>query len=131
MTLPTGYRAWLSSIEDDVRVRDLTEDEIAGLVAATRPATDMAAVVEALEAAQKIILLFKDESLFSEGVHAGLRKGTDAPDANHIWSVIASSRTSAWGDAIAFALDPFFTMWGGDNALTKIEAALQSLRDAS
>lgn len=47
MTLPIKYYAWLSSIEDDVRVRDLTEDEIAGLVAATRPAPDMAAVVEA------------------------------------------------------------------------------------
>lgn len=50
MTLPIKYYAWLSSIEDDVRVRDLTEDEIAGLVAATRPAPDMAAVVEARSA---------------------------------------------------------------------------------
>lgn len=56
MTLTIKYYAWLSSIEDDVRVRDLTEDEIAGLVAATRPAPDktvsvetLAAVVEALE----------------------------------------------------------------------------------
>jgi len=62
--------------------------------------------------------------LLSEGVHAGFRKGTTANDAGHIYDVIAKSRTSAWSDAIAFAHDPFFSMWGGDRAISLLNKAI-------
>jgi hypothetical protein len=50
--------------------------------------------------------------MIAEGMHAGLRKGSDAPDAAALWRAIADSKTSAWSDAARFAVDPFFTMWG-------------------
>jgi hypothetical protein len=34
--LPVAYYLWLATIERDVRVRDLTADEVAGLIAALR-----------------------------------------------------------------------------------------------
>jgi hypothetical protein len=34
--LPVEYYLWLASIEPDVRVRDLTAGEVAGLIAALR-----------------------------------------------------------------------------------------------
>lgn len=37
-----------------------------------------------------------------EGVHTGLRKGTDAPSSAAIWQVIYDSEDSAWGDAISY-----------------------------
>jgi hypothetical protein len=48
-----------------------------------------------------------DETLLSilgEGIHTGLRKGSDAPSADKLWQVISDSEDSAWGDALAFAL---------------------------
>ena len=81
---------------------------------------------EALEAAEKVLLMFREEGaeLLAEGVHTGLRKGTDASDAMTLHAAIRASRSSAWGDAVEWALDPFFSMWGGDDALKKITTAL-------
>ncbi|WBO23901.1 hypothetical protein [Sphingomonas abietis] len=69
---------------------------------------------------------FRDNGveLLAEGVHAGLRKGTDAIDAGQLHSAISRSSTSAWGDAVQFAHDPFFSMWGGDEAIREARAAL-------
>lgn len=98
--------------------------EILDRLARSGDGEEVARLREALEKAKEVISLFKDQSLFAEGVHAGLRKGTDASDAHHLWTAIANSRTSAWGDAIGFAIDPYFTMWGGNDALLLIEDAL-------
>lgn len=82
----------------------------------------------ALEACVKVIETFQQEDLLAEGVHAGLRKGSEARDSGTLWRAISDSRTSAWSDAISFALDPYFSMWGGDEALRLARAALgQSL----
>lgn len=78
----------------------------------------------ALVEARRVIEQFRDPDLLSEGVHAGLRKGTSAPDAMDLWRAISNSRSSAWGDAIEFALDPYFSMWGGDKAIAAIDDAL-------
>jgi hypothetical protein len=40
-------------------------------------------------------------SLIGEGLHTGLRKGTDAPGANALWTAIADS-DQAWSDALRF-----------------------------
>jgi hypothetical protein len=83
---------------------------------------------EALEACLKFIESFRDSGveLLAEGVHAGLRKGSDAPDAGELYTAIANSHSSAWSDAISFAHDPFFSMWGGDEAIKKARAALSA-----
>lgn len=44
------------------------------------------------------------ESLIGEGVHAGLRKGTDAPGSAEAWRAI-SREDSGWDDAVAFAIE--------------------------
>lgn len=85
----------------------------------------VAGAESALKTCADVIETFRDPDLLSEGVHAGLRKGTDAPDSHALWAAIAGSKTSAWSDAIAFALDPYFTMWGGDEALRKAASWLQ------
>ena len=43
-------------------------------------------------------------NLLAEGVHTGLRKGTDAPSSGPLWTAIYESKDSAWGDACAFAV---------------------------
>lgn len=43
--------------------------------------------------------------LLGEGIHTGLRKGTDAPDAHALWKAIADSETGAWQDAIEYAVE--------------------------
>ena len=90
---------------------------------------DRAELVERLRACATFIAMMKDngEVLLSEGIHAGLRKGTDAPDSQALWSAIHDSRTTAWQDAIAFGLDPFFSMWGGDDALKGARATLSRI----
>jgi len=47
----------------------------------------------------------KDEakSLIGEGIHTGLRKGTDAPGSHKAWKAIAAD-DSGWSDAIDFAV---------------------------
>lgn len=47
-------------------------------------------------------------ALISEGVHTGLRKGSDAEDAGDLWRAIYDSETSAWWDAVRYAA------WGLD-----------------
>lgn len=43
------------------------------------------------------------KSLIGEGVHTGLRKGTDAPEAHDLWVAISESE-KAWSEAIAYAV---------------------------
>lgn len=80
-----------------------------------------AELVGALEAARKVIEQFRDPDCLGEGVHTGLRKGTDEPGALKIWEAIASTNSSAWREAVEFAIDPYFSMWGGDEVLAQIE----------
>ncbi len=42
-------------------------------------------------------------SLIAEGVHTGLRKGTDAPGSSAAWRAIANP-SSGWEDACRFAV---------------------------
>lgn len=44
-------------------------------------------------------------SLIGEGLHTGLRKGTDAPEAHDLWESIRNS-DQAWSDALNYL------MWG-------------------
>lgn len=39
-----------------------------------------------------------------QGVHTGLRKGTDAPSAAVMWSAINDSNDGAWAAALDFAI---------------------------
>lgn len=43
-------------------------------------------------------------SLLGEGVHTGLRKGSEAPSSGPLWRAISESKDSAWSDAIAYAV---------------------------
>ena len=43
-------------------------------------------------------------SLLGEGIHTGLRKGSDAPSAPRLWDAIRGSKDGAWGDALDYAL---------------------------
>ena len=92
------------------------------------PQTREAELVAALKACVKFIEDFRDDGpeLLAEGVHAGLRKGSDAPDSGALHTAIGNSTTSAWSDAITFAHDPFFSMWGGDEAIAQARAALNA-----
>lgn len=49
-------------------------------------------------------------SLIGEGVHTGLRKGTDAEDAHDLWTAISQSNTTAWSDAVEFCVSGLRTM---------------------
>jgi len=40
-------------------------------------------------------------SAIGEGLHTGLRKGTDAPEAPALWEAISASST-AWSEALDF-----------------------------
>lgn len=105
-------------------------DTSAAILALTPDATQTreAELVAALQACVKFIEDFRDDGpeLLAEGVHAGLRKGSDAPDSGALHTAIGNSTTSAWSDAITFAHDPFFSMWGGDEAIAKARAALNA-----
>lgn len=80
---------------------------------------------EALELCVKVIEGFTADSI-AEGVHSGLRNGTDAPDASQLWRAISASESSAWMDACRWAIDPHFTMWGGNKALAAAKEALST-----
>jgi hypothetical protein len=41
-------------------------------------------------------------SLIGEGVHAGLRKGSEAPSSHALWKAISESNDGAWGDAVDY-----------------------------
>jgi len=49
-------------------------------------------------------------SLLMEGVHTGLRKGTEAPSSSSLWKAIALSSDEAWGDACRYAVDGLKSM---------------------
>lgn len=42
-------------------------------------------------------------SMVGEGIHAGIRKGTDAPEAPALWTAISESG-GAWSEALSFFL---------------------------
>lgn len=42
-------------------------------------------------------------SILGEGIHTGLRKGTDAPEAHDLWMAISNS-DNAWSDALGYAV---------------------------
>lgn len=41
--------------------------------------------------------------ILGEGIHTGLRKGTDAPEAPELWDAISRS-DAAWSDALRYAV---------------------------
>jgi hypothetical protein len=43
--------------------------------------------------------------LIGEGIHTGLRKGSDAEGAHDLWLAINKLQTSAWSDALAYMVD--------------------------
>lgn len=47
------------------------------------------------------------QDILGEGIHTGLRKGTDAPGSHKAWKAIAAEN-SGWSDALKFFL------WGLD-----------------
>lgn len=69
--------------------------------------------------AQEILTEKEVASILGEGVHTGLRKGSEASDAHILWEAIADSNTTAWSDAVAFCA------WGLS------EMGLKVVRDAS
>ena len=44
------------------------------------------------------------KSILGEGIHTGLRKGSEAPSAMPLWRAISASDDGAWGDALGFAI---------------------------
>lgn len=44
-------------------------------------------------------------SLLGEGIHTGLRKGSEAPSSATLHRAIRESTDSAWGDALAYAVN--------------------------
>ena len=44
--------------------------------------------------------------LIGEGVHTGLRKGSEAKSSGPLWRAISESNDGAWSDALAYC------MWG-------------------
>lgn len=58
-------------------------------------------------------------SLLGEGIHTGLRKGSEAPSSGPLWRAISESDDGAWADALRYCL------WGlGEMgyAIIKVEA---------
>lgn len=48
--------------------------------------------------------------LIAEGVHTGLRKGSEAPSSGPLWKAIAASKDSAWSDAVSFCVEGLKSM---------------------
>lgn len=44
-------------------------------------------------------------SLIGEGVHTGLRKGSEAPSSATLWRAISDSDDGAWDDALSFMVE--------------------------
>jgi hypothetical protein len=42
--------------------------------------------------------------LIGEGVHTGLRKGSEAPSSATLWRAISESNDGAWSDALAYCM---------------------------
>jgi hypothetical protein len=49
-------------------------------------------------------------SLIGEGVHTGLRKGTDAEGAHDLWEAIRKSDDGAWGAALEYMVSGLESM---------------------
>lgn len=43
-------------------------------------------------------------SLLCEGVHTGLRKGSEAPSSGALWKAISDSNDGAWGEAMEWTV---------------------------
>jgi hypothetical protein len=48
--------------------------------------------------------------LLMEGVHTGLRKGSEAPSSGPLWRAISESNDSAWMDAVEFCVEGMKSM---------------------
>lgn len=44
-------------------------------------------------------------ALIGEGVHTGLRKGSEAPSSRLLWDIISTVPDTAWSDALAFMVE--------------------------
>lgn len=53
---------------------------------------------------RKMVEVTTDElaGALAEGMHTGLRKGSDADDSHYLWKMISDSKTDAWGDAAEY-----------------------------
>lgn len=47
-------------------------------------------------------------SVLGEGIHTGLRKGSEAPSSGPLWRAITDSKDGAWPDALRYCV------WGLD-----------------
>jgi hypothetical protein len=43
--------------------------------------------------------------LIGEGIHTGLRKGTEAPSAMELWTAISESDDGAWSEALTYLIE--------------------------
>jgi hypothetical protein len=59
-------------------------------------------------------------SLIGEGVHTGLRKGSDAEGAHDLWLAIDKLSTSAWSDALEYMVSGLEYM--GYQLCTRVDA---------
>ena len=48
-------------------------------------------------------------SLIGEGVHTGMRKGSDRPDSHTLWKAV-QSHDDVWSDALAYCIDGLSSM---------------------
>lgn len=103
--LPVEYYLWLATIEPDVRLRDLTADEIAGLVTAlrTRPTTDRE-LIERLREALKLLRSKLSETFEVNELLADLEAATALSARPDAWRV--ALERIAHGDCDSFSGDP-------------------------
>jgi hypothetical protein len=50
------------------------------------------------------------QSTIAQGMHTGLRKGSDAPSSGPLWRAISESTDSAWSDAAEFTIEGMASM---------------------
>jgi hypothetical protein len=48
--------------------------------------------------------------LIGEGVHVGLRKGSEAPSSGPLWQAINGSTDGAWSDALMYCIEGLESM---------------------
>lgn len=78
--------------------RDLAElDDDAGDEARASVADDARAAAPWMPVSADLAM-----ELLGEGIHTGLRKGSDAHDAHELWLAIDRSESSAWSDALRY-----------------------------
>jgi hypothetical protein len=117
-TLKATEHAWVGEVDPiDWKTRATTAE-------AERDASK--ARIEELEKALATMLRYRQtvRDCLGEAIHAGLRKGSDAPSSGPLWRAISDSRDGAWADAVAFAL------WGFECGLEKQIAEAEQVSGA-